>query len=256
MTTQNVPNIKRNTKLGSLLLARQNGLLPRTVIDVGAAVGTPDVYKVFPDARHVMIEPLVENEPFLDLVCKSLPRAEYLIAAIGRTCGTTSLRCRDDLTYSQVCADRSDHIDGFTLREVRTLTLDALCAERQLQGPYLIKIDVDGSELDVIEGAEGTLAAVELVVIEATFFSSNVSRIVETMQSRGFALYDIVDFLYRPIDQALWQVDLVFVKESSPLRAIRTFALHTVPALSGVAPPSAHKTWRDRQIDGIKRVHL
>lgn len=256
MATQNLQDIKRNTKLASLLLARQNGLSPMTVIDVGAAVGTPDVYKVFPDARHVMIEPLVENEPFLDIVCKSLPRAEYLIAAIGRTCGTTLLRCRDDLTYSQVCSDHSDHIDGFTLREVRTLTLDALCAERQLQGPYLIKIDVDGSELDVIEGAEGTLATVELAVIEASFFSSNVSRIVETMQSRGFALYDIVDFLYRPIDQALWQVDLVFVKESSSLRSRRTFALPAVPALSGVAPSAAHKTWRDRQIDGIKRGRM
>jgi FkbM family methyltransferase len=256
MTTQNVQNVKRDTKLASLLLARQNGLSPRTVIDVGAAVGTPEVYKVFPDARHVMIEPLVENEPFLDLVCKSLPRAEYLIAAIGRTCGTTSLRCRDDLTYSQVCADRSNHIDGFTLREVRTLTLDALCADRQLQDPYLIKIDVDGSELDVIEGAEGTLAAAELVAIEATFFNSNVSRIVETMQSRGFALYDIVDFLYRPIDQALWQVDLVFVKDSSPLRARRNYALPTAPTPSGAASPSAHKTWRDHQIDAIKRGRL
>src|SRR3989442_12701698 len=44
---------------------RKRGFAPATVIDVGAAYGTPALYAAFPDAYHVMIEPLADYEPSL-----------------------------------------------------------------------------------------------------------------------------------------------------------------------------------------------
>jgi hypothetical protein len=41
------------------------GFQPATVIDVGAAEGTPPLYAVFPKAPHVLVEPLREFEPQL-----------------------------------------------------------------------------------------------------------------------------------------------------------------------------------------------
>ena len=44
---------------------RRAGIAPATVIDVGAANGTRALYEAYPDARLVLIEPLVEHEPDL-----------------------------------------------------------------------------------------------------------------------------------------------------------------------------------------------
>src|SRR5262245_52875429 len=39
---------------------KERGFTPRTVIDVGVARGTDDLYEAFPDAKHLLIEPLGE----------------------------------------------------------------------------------------------------------------------------------------------------------------------------------------------------
>jgi hypothetical protein len=39
------------------------------------------------------------------------------------------------------------------------------------------------------------------------------------MQEHGFCAYDICGLVRRPLDEALCQMDLLFVKESSRLRA-------------------------------------
>jgi hypothetical protein len=41
---------------------RKPGLSPATLIDVGVAMGTPALYRAFPDAHLVLIEPLAEYE--------------------------------------------------------------------------------------------------------------------------------------------------------------------------------------------------
>ena len=38
------------------------GFQPATIIDVGVANGTPDIYESFPDAYYVLIDAVVEYE--------------------------------------------------------------------------------------------------------------------------------------------------------------------------------------------------
>ncbi len=40
--------------------ARARGLRPGTLIDVGVAHGTPELYAAFPDARLLLVEPLAD----------------------------------------------------------------------------------------------------------------------------------------------------------------------------------------------------
>jgi len=44
------------------------------------------------------------------------------------------------------------------------------------------------------------------------------------MSERGFQMYDICSFFRRPYDGALWQVDVIFVRVSSPLVASKRWA--------------------------------
>ena len=55
----------RASKRGSLLNIKQLGLNPQLVIDVGARIGTHEVYEVCPESAHLLIEPVREHEPAL-----------------------------------------------------------------------------------------------------------------------------------------------------------------------------------------------
>src|SRR5512134_1272129 len=74
----------RNSLRGSLKHIKRLGFEPRTVLDVGAAAGTPELYNAFPKARHILIEPLEENRPRLEEVKKKYGNVEYILAAATR----------------------------------------------------------------------------------------------------------------------------------------------------------------------------
>lgn len=211
----------RQSKHKTLALLRGRGFRPATVIDVGAQTGTPPLYEVFPDAHHVLIEPVAENEPALQRLCAELRSAEYRIAAVARQGGTIRLAVSDDRLYSSVVAAdhrvEPDHALR-SLRDVPAVSLDGLCAERGYAQPLLVKIDVDGLELEVLAGAATLMEPASVFVIEATVAGEDarLARIIDAMAPYGFQVWDIVDPLYRPGDERMWQVDLVMVHRDGP----------------------------------------
>lgn len=207
----------RNTMTGSLLLAKKLGFEPKTVIDVGAALGTFNLYETFPNSRHLLIEPIAENEPYLAKICRKLKSAEYIIAAATKTAGVFTLNVSPDMVHSSISENRATDSSNPYVRKIPAVTLDGICKERNLPGPYLIKVDVDGQEVDVLAGATEILQQTEYVIVEVTLFGQ-MYDVITFMKSQGFAAYDIVDLGYRPGDTALWQVDMAFVKESGLFR--------------------------------------
>ncbi len=206
---------------------RRLGFCPGTVIDVGVAYGTPELYSCFPEARLLLVEPLEEFEPFL----KELERkrgAEYVLAAAGAKRGALNMNVRAQALYaSSQFADRSIPSEP---REVPVVTLDALLAERNLPVPYLIKVDVQGAELEVISGARQALEDTELVLLEVSLFGFYGPRgpqfadVVDFMKKRNFVVYDITGKLNRPADDALAQVDVAFIKEGGVFRRHHRYA--------------------------------
>ncbi len=81
----------------------------------------------------------------------------------------------------------------------------------------MIKIDLDGKELDVLEGMTRTLEDTECVIVETVFFGegpNNFYTVIDFMRNHDFVIYNIIEPLYRPADMALWQVDTFIVKEA------------------------------------------
>ncbi|MBD1852323.1 FkbM family methyltransferase [Leptolyngbya sp. ST-U4] len=212
------PGIHRGTMRGGLLQIRQCGLLPGTVIDVGTALGTFALYSAFPECKHFMIEPIAENEPYLAKLCQKLGNADYIIAAASDQSGTMNLHVNSNLVHSSTVTDADQPVaPSFEQRTIPTVTLDQLCQEKQLPPPYLIKIDVDGNEAEVLKGAVNILPRTEYLIIESTLFGQ-IYDVIDFMRSHDFVMYDILDPSWRPGDRALWQVDLAFVKVDSPFR--------------------------------------
>jgi FkbM family methyltransferase len=212
--------LPRATLGEALAQASRLGCRPRTVVDVGVADGTPELYAAFPQAHHVVVEPLREFEPTLQRICREYD-AEYVLAAAGAAPGTATLNVGHDRHVSSLL----EHQAAFQ-RTVPVVTLDEVCSERP--GPYVLKVDVQGAELEVIAGAEQFLRQAELVVLETSLFQfyaggPDLHGVVDAMKRRGFVVYDIVGARCRPLDGALAQVDLVFAPERGALRAVDAY---------------------------------
>ncbi|MCK4782755.1 MAG: hypothetical protein KAV87_03315, partial [Desulfobacteraceae bacterium] len=87
----------RASMRGCLQQSVRNGLKPNTIIDVGVAYGTQALYELFPNARHILIEPLEEFVPHLDNLVARLNKAEYIIAAASSTPGNIVINVHPDL---------------------------------------------------------------------------------------------------------------------------------------------------------------
>ncbi len=216
MTNNHIP---RSSMFGSLLNAKQLGFEPETVIDVGAGLGTFAIYDAFPKSRYLLIEPIAENEPYLKKICQHLERADYIIAAASTEAGLVPLQVNvSNFIHSYISEDGEASSENFELRTIPAVTLDEICRTRQLEGPYLIKVDVDGRELDVLAGATQTLQNTELVIVEVNLYVTarfdKMASVINFMKQQCFVAYDIVNLAHRPSDLALFQVDMVFVKES------------------------------------------
>jgi FkbM family methyltransferase len=212
--------------------AKRIGLVPGTVIDVGAAFGsfTRECHAVFPDAQYILLEPLEEYRPLLDQLIQATSNAHCCIAAAASRSGTMELNVHPDLVGSSLYreVERETDVNGIP-RSVPVVTIDRVVTERGAVGPYLLKLDVQGAELDALQGAERVLADCELLVIEVSFFKffhggPECADVLAYMRGRGFVPYDIVGLQYRPLDHALSQADIVFVKEEGLFRRHHFYA--------------------------------
>lgn len=199
------------------------GFRPVTVVDIGVADGTFELYESFPEAQHLLLEAAHEFEPVLRWIARRY-QADYLVAAADERTGSASLEVSSDLHDASLLDTRQG-----SSRMVPTVTVDAACRERGLRGPYLVKVDVQGAELRALAGASGVLEETEVVVIEASLFEFRTgipefSYVLNWMRQRGFVVYDIIGGYTRPLDGALAQVDLAFVRVDGRFRSDHRFA--------------------------------
>jgi FkbM family methyltransferase len=201
------------------------------VIDVGAAHGdfTRTTAAVFPDAAYHLIEPLKEYDPFLRDIREGPSKTTVHQIAATEKSGEIVLNVHPDLVGSSIFREaEGPGVDGVA-RTVPAITLDELARDHRLASPFLIKADVQGAELRVLEGAREILPATALVILEVSFqpfFDGGPehARVISFMESQGFVVYDVLGLSRRPLDGALAQADLVFARHDGPLRADHRFA--------------------------------
>ena len=220
--------VARASMRGALRQLSSLGFQPATVIDAGVATQTLELYEEFKASHFLLIEPLAEFEPFLQKICSTF-NAQYVLAAAGQAPGTAAFNVHADKVSSSLLHEvEGAAVDG-TPRTVPVVSLDQLAAEKNLSGPFLIKLDVQGAELQVLAGAARTLQQTEVVMLEGTLFATMIGGpqlydLVTHMKDLGFVVYDLYPILYRPLDNALAQVDMLFVREHGPFRQSHAYA--------------------------------
>src|SRR5438067_7901089 len=81
----------RASMAGALRQLTPLGFHPRTVIDVGAASQTAELYEEYPKADILLIEPLLEFDPSRRKICDT-HRAQYLLPEGSERRGITTLK--------------------------------------------------------------------------------------------------------------------------------------------------------------------
>jgi Methyltransferase FkbM domain len=100
-------------------------------------------------------------------------------------------------------------------REVDVTTLDDLLARREWEGPFGLKVDVEGFEHEVIEGATELLKETQFVICEVWFAERRdqphtFATFVALMADRGFRLTDILEGTKATPSGEILYVDALF----------------------------------------------
>ncbi len=195
-----------------------------TVIDIGAAEGTMPLYETFPESKFVLVEPLEEYRPALDSLRDDLD-LEYYIAAAGREVGQTTLQIGDDLHKSSTIREKLKGENPSEKRDVSVITIDDIVNQGGLASPFLIKIDVEGGEIDVLQGCTETLKEAELVILEVQVYDPcndvpEIRSVLNKMHEYGFVMHDIIGTAYSGSCGNMIHIDVPFVKQDSDLRPL------------------------------------
>jgi FkbM family methyltransferase len=144
------------------------------------------------------------------------PRMHAVLAAAGDHVGDTHFIANDPFGGAAT-AEPSGEYDIV----VPMTTVDTEVERLGLAGPYLLKLDTHGFEVPILEGAASTLGETILLVIEVYNFELRPSalrfhELVDYLERRGFRVIDLAGVAWRPRDRALWQMDLVFLRDDQP----------------------------------------
>jgi FkbM family methyltransferase len=196
----------------------KRGFLPKTIIDVGAFTGNWSrlAKRIWPESRLLIIEPNFSLQMQLARIARELNGTlicELLGAEDGQTVEFNVMG-----SGSSIMSERSAVPRFAERRKLRTL--DSLL--NGVRSPGFLKIDAQGYELQILKGALQILPVFEMVLLEIAVIEINegaplLHDAVAFMKLHGFVTYDILEIHRRPLDGALNQVDIVFVREGSPL---------------------------------------
>lgn len=191
----------------------------RTVLDVGASRGQFALFisTMMPEARVISFEPL--PEPFEDLDRLTGAQVETHNTAVGASSGAASINvsARDD--SSSLLPIGSRQVEEFPGTEAeRTIEVPVTTLDETLVGeparPCLLKIDVQGLELEVLKGATRTLASVDEALIECSFVElyegqALAEDVIIFMNDAGFHLVGVHEVAYSSDGSAI-QADFLF----------------------------------------------
>lgn len=225
-----------------------DGYAPRTMLDVGAHIGTFSAafVQAFPDCVPTMVEP----NPFCEEALAKLPFERHMAAASDETGEAELFLTKEWLqsTGTSLYRENTDFFrDEVTIkRTVPKARLDDLFPGRRFD---FVKIDTQGSELDVLRGGEKVLGGADYILIEISLVNYNAGAapaeaVFAQLAAMGFTPVDVTDFhrLRGVQDGGLLQIDLLFRR-----RAARPSQFGRLTALNDLGGLVSHLRGRKAQ---------
>lgn len=134
-----------------------------TVIDVGANVGYFTLFcqNLFPQATIYSFEPGPDAFAALQKNCTELPNLHLYQSAVSNVDGTTHIEIDSEISALSRVSDHGNLV-------INCQTLDSLVVTEKLSSIDLLKIDAEGHEKHILEGAKNALKITRNLFIELT----------------------------------------------------------------------------------------
>ena len=220
------PANRFDAMVDALELLRLRDCRPRVIIDAGANVGawTKMALRVFPGAAVHLVEPQPACRPALERLARARDSETFHPIALSEP-GRTRLSLTGGAAYGGTGVHVMTAGESGVELECPATTLDALFATRVTRADRpLLKLDLEGHELDALRGARTLLDALEVIVVEAQLYDINCSGVIPTFHDvyefligRDFELYDLASVGWRRRDMRMHMMDPVFARSDSPL---------------------------------------
>ena len=194
------------------------GFNPKLIIDIGAHVGEWNYHikSIFPDAK---IKSYEEN-PLCENYLKNA-NIDYKICLLGdKEVEQVDFYVNpNDLlsTGNSLYLELTTHFSDFKIFKLNMYTLDNQLKEDERKVD-LLKLDVQGAELLILEGSKNTLKRTEFVLLEVNIVQYNkdsplFAEVIKYMDDIGFIVFDIIEI--HPYNNYLLQIDILFSRKDS-----------------------------------------
>ena len=199
------------------------GIAVSGFLNIGAGRGDdlPFFLRHWPEMQSLLID---MDPKFLDgwkSIAKNNPGTNYVVCGASAEDGEGHFLKSNDVggAISTMPVSQNAGVHETQLRRI-----DTLVTEFAIPGPYFLKFDTHGVELDILAGATETLKKTNLIMMEVYNFKLNFvggknltfDEMSLHLKSLGFRCVDMCDPLFRPGDLALWQMHMLFIRDDHP----------------------------------------
>jgi FkbM family methyltransferase len=196
------------------------GINPNAILDIGAHTGQFHSWskRVWPDVGVFMIEANPLHESALDRLAM-MNGDKYLIAALGDKEREVTFYTRSDKPHTE----GNSYYKEFNYWDIPQLVHESKVTLRMLDDIFeddavfdIIKLDTQGSELDILKGGENLVSRAKIIVLEVSFIEHNIGaptteETIKYMSSIGFEKKMSIGEHYDGED--LVQKDFVFLNK-------------------------------------------
>jgi FkbM family methyltransferase len=194
-------SIPHGTDLGMDLQRRIGPANFETVFDVGANVGQTALAfsELFPSATIYSFEPVPNTFATLQASTQGRGNVRVFNIAFGGASARLPMAIKADSRTNSFAIGGSGEDEAEPQTMVNVVTVDEFVAEHGIKKIDFLKIDTEGFDLEVLQGAEGIIRAggVDLIQVETGFDPSTVhvalGEFLEHLQERNFALFGVYE---------------------------------------------------------------
>ena len=174
-----------------------------------------DFKKIFPNSTYH----LIEANPYCEEDIKSL-NVNYSISALSDKIETKDFYISNTNTKSTGNSFYKENTQFFSENKsikLQTTLLDQLLQNKQFD---LVKIDTQGSEIDIIKGGISIISNAKAVIVEVSYEQYNlgsphINSVLEFLSNIGFEKVELIQKIFHPETKQHIQDELLFINKNT-----------------------------------------